>query len=149
MFGKITIYLFLLILLVGCGGEIAESTNIPEQDTAVDTNTLTESSSSVTKETEETAATPLDITNLDVCTFIPRDKVATIVGSLRQAPETAEAVGDEERGCTYTTDEGFIYTITIMSLDRWETLMMVLQEPTAVPNLGDEAYTRDASGDLL
>ena len=147
------IFTLLLVLLAACGGNTAESTAsavspdttemISADDTAVTgTTEKTDTGSAVAAE----SAAPIDTASLDVCALLPEAAVTAVTGSLRETPEAAEFIGDE-RGCTYLTEEGFIYTINVVPLDRWEIMTAIFTDATAVLGLGDEAMLVEQSGD--
>ncbi|HRQ40599.1 MAG TPA: DUF3558 family protein [Chloroflexota bacterium] len=136
---------FLLLLLTACGGGAADTTTataptavIAEDDTAV----TSQNDTAVVANPAE----PIDTTTLDVCTLLPEAQVTAVVGPLRESPSAAEFIGDE-RGCTYLTEQGFIYTINIAPLDRWEIMTAVLTDAVSVPDLGDEALLRELPSD--
>ncbi len=136
---------FLLLLLTACNGGATESAAIAtpvaaimEDDTAVATDGDTAAAAN--------PVNPIDTTALDVCTMLPEANVTGVVGPLRESPSAAEFIGDE-RGCTYLTEQGFIYTVNVAPLDRWEIMTAVLTDAAPVPDLGDEALLRQMSSD--
>ncbi|MBX3057291.1 MAG: DUF3558 family protein [Anaerolineae bacterium] len=135
---------FLLLLLTACSGGASETTA-----TAVPATAVTESDTAVADNNTHAAANaadPIDTTTLDVCALLPEAEVTAVVGPLRESPSAAEFIGDE-RGCTYLTEQGFIYTVNVAPLDRWEIMTAVLTDAAPVPNLGDEALLREMSSD--
>lgn len=135
---------FLLLLLTACNGGASESaaTAVPTAAVSVDDTAVVTNDSSAAANPVH----PIDTTALDVCALLPEAEVTAVVGPLRESPSAAEFIGDE-RGCTYLTEQGFIYTVNVAPLDRWEIMTAVLTDAAPVPNLGDEALLREMSSD--
>jgi hypothetical protein len=129
----------LLLTLAACGGARAE----------VAPSAAPEDSPQAIAASPIASITGIDQTQLDVCAMLPRDKVEAAIGELTKPPQKSLAIGNEV-GCEYVVDQGRAYEITIYNLDRWDLIPQMFDDITAVPGIGDAAYsTKEVGGTAL
>lgn len=158
----------LVLLLAACGGETSQPTPAGPNPTtdaiplptgttpagpnpttdAIPAPTSTMRVQSTTGPTSPTASTgssdALDLSSLDVCTFVPREILAGIFGPLKDEG-TPDTVLGREKGCTFYNEEGNFADMRIYPPDEWELRKSLEADRIEVGGLGDEAFAVDKS----
>jgi hypothetical protein len=140
----------LVLLLAACGGETSQPTPAGPNPTtdAIPLPTGTARLVPTTGPTSTTASTgspaALDLSSLDVCTFVPTEILAGIFGPLKDAG-TQDTVLGKEKGCTFYNEEGNFADIRIYPPDGWELQKSLEADKIEIGGLGDEAFAVDKS----
>ena len=144
----ILLSVLLVLLLAACGGEGSQPTSAvaPTTDAIpAPTGTTPLDSTGPTSTTASTGASgALDLSSLDVCTFIPKDVLVGIFGPLKDEG-TQDTVLGEEKGCTFYNEEGHFADIRIYPPDNLELRKNLEDNKMEISGLGDEAFAVDKS----
>lgn len=94
--------------------------------------------------TNTTSPRALDLSSLDVCTFVPRETLEGIIGPLKDEGTQDTVLGKEE-GCTFYNEEGNFADIRIYPPDSWELQKNLQTGLIELHDLGSEGFVVNKS----
>jgi hypothetical protein len=154
----------LVLLLAACDGETPQPTPAvanPTTDaipvTPAVVNPTTDASPAPTATTPAVPTTEptveptntvsplaLDLSSLNVCTFVPREVIEGIIGPLKDEG-TPDTVLGKEKGCTFYSEDGNFADIRIYPPNNWELQKGLEADKIIISDLGSEGFVVNKS----